>query len=126
MAVILTSILCFFTFTFHQTIDAEKLKKDPVLMEYKKVSKEIREGIVKKKYSIPKNFYQLMQELGENSNSKAIEKKLTDAGMKNAGEFLEKITRQENLMKAFLKKHPEIQKMEPLARQQLIVNILKD
>lgn len=110
----------------YQIIDIEKLKKDPKLIEFKKINNEIKEGIISKKYKLPPNTAIIQKELANNPSKELLKKRYKESGMKNAEEYLDKMYLQSTLMTDFLKKHPELTKLEQQKRTQILMKLLMD
>ncbi len=105
----------------HQEIDIEALKKDPVMIQYKKVMNELMDL----KYRVPRDP-NIMKKFVKNPTKENMKKLFYGAGMKNADEYVDKMFLQTALMFNFLKKHPEITKLDALKRQELIKTLIID
>lgn len=126
MKIILTS-LCFFlnVLVYQQEIDINALKKDSVLIGYKKVMIELREAAASNKYKVPKDpSYQ--KEIAANPSKENMVKVLKAHGVINAEEYVDKIFLQTKLMFDFLKKHPEISKLDPKKKLEVISQLIHD
>lgn len=119
------SLVFIFAFSFYQDIDITSLKKDPLLIEYKKVQKALIDGITSRKYELPKNL-QLQQKASASSSKEALIKSYRDAGMKNAEEYVNLMAKQNALMMDFLKKHQELKKLDVEKRRQILIEVCKD
>lgn len=119
------SLVFILAFSFYQDIDISILKKDPLLIEYKKVQKSLIDGITSRKYELPKNL-QLQQRASANPSKEALIKLYKDAGMKNAEEYVNLMAKQNALMMDFLKKHQELKKLDVEKRRQILIEIFKD
>jgi hypothetical protein len=108
---------------FQQQIDVAALKKDPIIIQYKYIMDDIREGQISRKYVLP-NDPQVMKSFGSNPTKENLKKLLNDKGMKNANEYVDKMFLQTKLMFDFLKKHPELSKLDANKRQQIIRQLL--
>lgn len=108
-----------------QSVDIDKLKKDATLIEYKKITNEIKQGLISKRYKMNSNFALAMQQLGKNPSPEQMKVKLKDAGMTNSDDFVDKLFRQTSLMTKFLKSHPEIGKLDNTARMEIIKQLLQ-
>lgn len=120
---ILLNVILAFSFVLYQEIDIKELKKDPVLIECRKAQKELIDGMITKKYQLPKN---ISREQIKNNRSKASLIKLyKDAGMKNAEEYFNLQEKSTTLMISFLKKHPELKKLDPAKRKETLKALFK-
>ena len=122
---IISSSLLLLTLGF-QRIDLELLKKDPIMIEYKKAMKNIRSGIVEKRYQLPSNALELQKEFTKNPTKENMKTLYLNAGMKNANEYVDQIFLQTTLMIDFLKKYPEITRLEQQAKIDLLKKLLLD
>ena len=109
-----------------QTIDINKLKKDPIMIEYKKVFNDLMDASMTRKYQMPPNAMKLQKKLAKNPSKENMKKLYKDAGMKNSDEYVDKIFLQTTLMFQFLKKHPEIAKLDQKAKMELLQKLLID
>lgn len=108
-----------------QQINIENLKKDPVLIQYKKVMNELKDGQLNRRYILPTNP-DVMKSFYSNPTKENMKKVLKVEGMKNADEYVDKVFLQTTLMFKFLKKHPEISKLERQKKQELIRKLIFD
>lgn len=121
----LINITIALSFFFQQQIDVAALKKDPVLIQYKQIMDDIREGQISHKYVLP-NDPQVMKSFGSNPTKENLKKLLNEKGMKNANEYVDKIFLQTKLMFDFLKKHPELSRINANKKQEIIRQLLFD
>ena len=89
---------------FTQEIDIAALKKDPIMVEYRKVFAALKKENTEKKYNFPANYAELQKEFRANPSKDYMKKRLKENGMTNADEFVDKITLQTTLMFTFLKR----------------------
>lgn len=122
MKIFLINIIIALSFFFQQ-INIEVLKKDPVIIQYKKVMNELREGQLNRRYVFP-NDPEIIKSFSSNPSKENLKKLLNDKGMKNANEYVDKMFLQTTLMFEFLKKHPEISKLEASKKQELIRKLI--
>jgi len=111
--------------SYQQQIDLNALKKDTVLVQYKNVMKELSAGSVSKRYQLP-NDANIMKEMAQNPTKEGMKKLLNAKGMANADEYVDKLFLQTTLMFTFLQKHPEISRLDPKKKQELIDKLLFD
>ena len=113
------------SFISQQEINVDALKKDPVLIQYKKVMIELKDGIASNQYKLPKNVnYQ--KEMYTSPTKENMVKVLKGYGMINAAEYVDKIFLQTKLMFNFLKKHPELSKLDLKKRSEIISKLIFD
>ena len=124
MKIFLVKITLILNFVFQQ-INIETLKRDPILIQYKKVMNELREGQLNRRYVLP-NDPEVMKSFSSNPSKENLKKLLNDKGMKNANEYVDKMFLQTTLMFEFLKKHPEISKLEANKKQELVRKLVFD
>ena len=126
MKTIIISLFLFFSpFTYQQEIDINALRKDPVMIQYKKVMKESMEAIENNRYKLPKDkSYQ--KEISANPTKENMIKVLKKNGVVNAEEYVESIFLQTTLMFSFLKKHPELSKLDPKKKSEIISKLIFD
>ncbi len=125
MNTLLTSLFLLINL-FVQQIDIEKLKKDPILIEYKKVFDDLKDSLMTRKYQLPKNAIELQKELAKNPSKENMKKLYKSAGMTNADEYVDKIHLQTTLMFQFLQRHPEISKLEQKQKIEILNKLLMD
>lgn len=123
----LASIIMLFVFNTakSQQVDIKSLKKDPILIEYKKIMGEISDGTISRRYVFPKDKLD-QATLTTNPSKENMKKVLKEKGMANADEYVDKIFLQTTLMFQFLKKHPEISKLDPNKKREVINQLLFD
>lgn len=68
----------------------------------------------------------LVKSISSNPTKENMKKLLSQKGIKNADEYVGKIYLQTTLMFDFLKKHPEISKLEAKNKQELIRQLMFD
>ncbi|GAB1463123.1 hypothetical protein [Pedobacter sp.] len=110
---------------FFQQINIDILKKDPILIKYKQLMNDLKEGQLNRRYVLPNNP-NVMKSFYSNPTKENMKKILNAEGMENANEYVDKIFLQTTLMFEFLKKHPEISKLENKKKQELIRELLYD
>ena len=86
---------------------------------------ELREGQLNRRYVLP-NDPEVMKSFSSNPSKENLKKLLNDKGMKNANEYVDKMFLQTTLMFEFLKKHPEISKLEANKKQELVRKLVFD
>jgi hypothetical protein len=106
-----------------QTIDIAKLKKDPILIEYKKILNELKDVSNSRKYKIPLDL-ELSKDLAANPTKEGMIKVFKKRGMVNAEEYVDKISLQTSLMFEFMKKHPEISKLDQKKKMEVLKELL--
>lgn len=123
----LASILILFTYSaaHAQQIDIDALKKYPLLVQCKKIMKEISDGTISKKYIFPTDKSH-QKELASNPSKENMKKLLKAKGMINADEYVDKVFLQTTLMFQFFKKHPEISKLDPKKKQEVMSQLFFD
>lgn len=126
MKILIIYLHIFFSFSHLQSINIAQLKKDPIMIEYKKVFNELSDPLMMRKYKLPVNALELQKELAKNPSKENMKKLYKEAGMKNADEYVDKIFLQTTLMVQFLKKHPEIGKLAIKERMDLLTKLLID
>ena len=124
MNTLLTSLFLLINL-FVQQIDIEKLKKDPIMIQYKKVFNELKEGSKSRKYKLT-NDPNLQKEFAANPSKEGMIKVLKGKGMVNAEEYVEKVFLQTSLMFQFLKKNPEITKLDQQKKMEVLNKLLID
>lgn len=124
MSHFLISILFLLT-GFYQQIDIVALKKDPIMIQYKKVYNELKAAPVSGKYKLPKDP-NLQKELAANPTKEGMTRILKEKGMINAEEYVDKIILQTSLMFEFLKKHPELSKLNQQKKVEIFSKLLED
>lgn len=107
-----------------QDIDINSLKKDTTLIKYKKVMLDLKSGLLEKRYQLPPNIAQMQKEFIANPTKEFMKKKLKENGMANADEYVDKVFLQTSLMLEFLKKHPELTKLEPKSKSEVFSKLL--
>ncbi len=118
----LINITVFLALSFlFQEIDINALRKDPTLIQYKKLMIELMNG----DYRTPRDP-NIMKEFGKNPTKENMKKLYKDAGMKNASEYVDKMYLRTSLMFDFLKKHPEISKLDAAKKQEVLKALLID
>ena len=90
MKITLIFLFNILTYLLFQQIDISALKKDPVLMEYKKVMRELMNATASRRYQLPRDP-NIMKEFAKNPTKENMKKLYKDAGMKNADEYVDKI-----------------------------------
>ena len=127
MKYFLISIISIFIITnaYSQQVDVNTLKKDPIMIEYKKVFNELKEASISRKYKLP-NDPNLQKEIAANPSKEGMIKVLKEKGMINADEYVNKIFLQNSLMFQFLKKHPEITKLNQNKKMEVFGKLLED
>jgi hypothetical protein len=103
-----------------------KIKNDKDFISYKEVEYNIKEGLLAKRFALPKNFASLIQQSGQNTDSDSIVKLLEQEGMVNAKEYIGLVTRQNSLMLTVMQKYPELLKLDPIARKNLLTKLLSN
>lgn len=93
--------------------------------QYKKVMNELKDGQLNRRYILPTNP-DVMKSFYSNPTKENMKKVLKVEGMKNADEYVDKVFLQTTLMFKFLKKHPEISKLERQKKQELIRKLIFD
>jgi hypothetical protein len=106
-----------------QTIDIAKLKKDPILIEYKKILNELKDVSNSRKYKIPVDL-ELSKDLAANPTKEGMIKVFKKRGMVNAEEYVDKVSLQTSLMFEFMKKHPEISKLDQKKKMEVLKELL--
>jgi len=81
--------------------------------------------IMSGKYKIPLEARKVVQNAVSTRSYETLKKTLAEAGMKNADEFVSKARLQTDHIKAFFKKHPEIEKLNETERTNLFRALLK-
>ena len=114
-----------FTNIIFQEIDIESLKKDPIIIQYKKVHKDLQDASISRKYKLP-NDPNLQKEFAANPTKEGMIKVLKAKGMVNAEEYVDKLFLQTTLMFQFLQKHPEISKLELQKKTEVLGKLLVD
>ncbi|MCJ0743774.1 hypothetical protein [Pedobacter montanisoli] len=123
MMKIFVNVILAFSFALFQEIDVKELKKDPVFIECRKAQKELIDGMITKKYQLPKNISR--EQIRNNRNKASLIKLYKDAGMKNAEEYFNLQEKCSMLMISFLKKHPELQKLDSQKRKETLKALFK-
>jgi len=126
MKFLLATFLLFANLSFLQEIDINALKKDPTLIQYKKIFNEMKDAAVTGKYKLPSNAAEIQREISKSPSKQNMKKLYRKAGMKNADEYIDKLFLQSTLMVEFLKKHPEITRLEQQKRLEVIGKLLRD
>ena len=96
------------------------------MIEYKKAMNNIKNGLMEKRYQLPSNALELQKEFTKNPTKENMKKLYLNAGMKNADEYVNQIFLQTTLMIDFLKKYPEITRLEQQAKLDLLKKLLLD
>lgn len=124
MKLFLASSILLFSLLF-QEINVPALKKDPLMIAYKKVFNELRDASISRKYKLP-NDHNLRKDFAANPSKEGMTKVLKARGMVNAEEYVNKIFLQNSLMFEFLKKHPEISKQDQKKKMEILAPLLED
>lgn len=111
--------------TYSQQIDINILKKDPILVEYKKILNELKDVSNTRKYKLPVDS-ELSKDLAANPTKEGMLKVLKKRGMVNAEEYVNKISLQTSLMFEFMKKHPELLKLDQKKQMEIFIKLLED
>ncbi|RZJ80574.1 MAG: hypothetical protein EOO47_07155 [Flavobacterium sp.] len=99
--------------------------KEIGLIQYKKVFSELKNAALNRKYRLPRDL-NLNKELANNPTKEAMTTLLKEKGMINAEEFVNKLFLQTTLMFEFIKKHPEIAKLDTKTKMELLTKLLQD
>lgn len=126
MKFLLATFLLFANLAFQQEIDINALKKDPIMIQYKKILNELKDASATRKYKLPANVAEIQRELAKNPSKENMKKLYKEAGMKNADEYVDKLYLQSTLMVDFLNKHPEIMKLGQQQKFEIIGKLLRD
>jgi hypothetical protein len=116
-------IIAIFSNAYCQQIDINKLKKDPILIEYKKILNELKSFSNSRKYKLPLDP-ELSKDLAANPTKEGMIIVLKKRGMENAEEYVDKISLQTSLMFEFMKKHPEISKLDQKKKLEVLKELL--
>ena len=124
MKILLISFLVSISFVNLQEINVEALKKDTSLIQYKKIANEIMIGIKTEKYKLPTNLSEIKNEIAKNPSRDLMIKLFKEGGMTNAEEYLDKVSQQGSFFLEFMKKHPEITKLDQKTKLELMTKLL--
>ena len=105
-------------------IDVNLLRNDTTLLKYKKIQKELSDGLLYKKYKLPANYAEIRKTVSYKPSKELMISSLRDAGMDNAEEYVGKIFEQTKLMFEFLTKHPELKKLDSKTKFDIIGKLL--
>lgn len=127
MKLFLISTITLFIFTsgYSQQVDINALKKDPIMIQYKKIFNELKEASIKGTYKLP-NDPNLAKEFAANPSKEGMIKVLKSKGMINADDYVNKVFLQNSLMFQFLLKNPGISKLDQAKKIELLGKLLDD
>ncbi len=120
---ILFSFCIFLIFSIFQDIDINELKKDPKFIEVKKVMNEIKNGTISGRYKLPSDAPALQKELAKNPSKENMKGLYKKAGMANSDEYVDKLYLQSSLMIEFIKRHPELSKLNAKAKNEIVMKL---
>jgi hypothetical protein len=101
-----------------------KIKNDKDFLVYKQTEYIIKEGLIAKRFIIPKNFRELAIQNGKQVDEVTLIKLLEKEGMNNAKEYIELIKKQNMYMIKTLQKYPELNSMLPSEKNKLLMRLL--
>lgn len=101
-----------------------KIKNDKDFITYKQTEYLIKEGMLAKRYIIPKNFMELAIQNGKQVDEATLIKSLEKEGMSNAKEYIELVAKQNMYMIKTLQKYPELNSMLPSEKNKLLMRLL--
>lgn len=126
MKIFLTSLFLTLSVFHFQQIDVNELKKDTSLIQYKKITAELLDDIKSKKYTFPANAQEILKGLEKAPSRELAIKLFKEGGMANAEEYFDNVSQQGKYMFEFMRKHPELAKMERKALTELLVKLISN
>lgn len=102
----------------------DKIKSDKDFATYKQVEQIIKNGLLERRFIIPKNFKELAIKNGKQVEESTLIKSLEQEGMLNAKEYIELIKKQNFHMIKTLQKYPELNSLAPAEKSKLLMRLL--
>lgn len=109
---------------FAQEVTFENLKVDKNLIAYKVIVSDVQQKIIAKYFVIPKNFDSLKSQNGHVLSVDSLKVVLKNNGMFNSNEFIDLVNKQQIYLMKFFQNHPEINKLDPIKKNELFMKLL--